>query len=280
VDEVNLGASWNNRVLSRGAITAFLEGLPAIERASLDVAFALLYGQSLSAYINGYIQTNVTFDGQGINNALATGDRKVLGDAPIPASWSGALAMSLGLIAGITQGVVAPVVNLSTLVYSLTTNYDQTTTAVIDSMASTLVLLQNEQYLAVAEQFLPNVFTVYKLWQKDQLQSYQGGEAVGVAISEVVQAAIINGVGFALGAETGGTSTFLGLVFRIRYGIFRRFDLAVLRLDSGFNDKRPLHQTGGPHEQCTRNADATATFVAGRPAADPPAPRQPRPRQR
>src|SRR5262249_29386901 len=61
----------------------------------------------------------------------------------------------------------------------------------------------------------------------------------------------------------------------IRYDLFRTFENGVLRLDSGFGHETELITTGGPHAECTRNIDTTATCDSGGPRADPAASRRP-----
>jgi len=98
------------------------------------------------------------------------------------------------------------VTGLASLGYSLYREWDKTTTAILDGMAKLLLQVQGGDNLAVARVMFPHTVTALELLGKGQLVSFQGGEAVGMAISELT-------VRLALASLVGPGVTLPGLAF-------------------------------------------------------------------
>jgi hypothetical protein len=196
VQIVNGQAVNSPAALARDGAETFLEGLPAIERAAVEVAYRLLQGTSLVQQLAGQA---------GLHNALVTGNRAVGGAgqfaAAAPVEWA---SMAAGVLAGVLSR--GPVPQLFQIIHTwLTANRQQFADALMEMLAELQTNLANGDFARVAAQLFPEWVEACTRYQQGTLVSYRGGFVVGKALAqvgEVVAMAAMVGAGGAPSAPS------------------------------------------------------------------------------
>jgi hypothetical protein len=208
-----VGGGWTFTSLSWGAsISTLFQNLPAIERASVAVAYAALFNSPLSSAIatqptSSVLGIQVSYR-EANTNAYLTGNATDQGKRPIPVTALTMIQMAGGLAVGIVQGAVGEIVNLATLAYCFATAPITTATQVYASIKELVKTATTGTIAQTASVLCPSLVQVCNLASQGQLVSYQGGVALGQMISQIVVNATINLV-------TGGTGGLLGAVFGV-----------------------------------------------------------------
>jgi hypothetical protein len=213
---VTVGGGWtgNFATLSWGSsVSTLFQNLPAVERASVAVAYAALFSTSLSNAIANETTLSVgsipvwSYSAEN-NNAYLTGDKTNQGKRPIPVTALTMVQMAGGLAVGIVQGAVGEIVNLATLAYCLATAPITTATQIYTGIQEFVKTATTSTITKTASVLCPSFAQVCTLASQGQLVSYQGGVALGQMISQIVLNATIN-------LATGGTGGLLGAVFGV-----------------------------------------------------------------